>query len=174
MWRGRSGLSRPETRLMTRRVSASFAMVDRASCVWFMTVAAPTSRSCTRGAAAVIRARARAASAAAADGARGGGMPSAGTSSRIEGKRWARAGSSFWGMVGGVHEGEEGAVCIRSPEPIAQANRGEREASQPQGVVRKQSSPCHAPGDAEERASSYLCMRSPKIEFSPPGIMRHR
>jgi len=39
MRHGRSGLSRPETRLMTRRVSASFAMVVRTCCVWFMTVA---------------------------------------------------------------------------------------------------------------------------------------
>jgi len=61
-------LSRPETRLMTRRVSASFAMVVRECCVWFMTVAAPTSRPCTRGAADVSRTRARAASVAAVDG----------------------------------------------------------------------------------------------------------
>jgi len=45
---------------------------------------------------------------------------------------------------------EESAVCIRPPDPIAQTARGEREASQRQGVVRKKSSPCHAPGDAEE------------------------
>ena len=34
------GVVRPETRLMTCRISASFAMVDRTCCVWFMTVAA--------------------------------------------------------------------------------------------------------------------------------------
>ena len=67
--------------LRVRSVSASFTMDDRTCCVWFMTIVAPTSRSCTRGAAAVIRARARAANAAVKDGARGGGMPSAGTSS---------------------------------------------------------------------------------------------
>ena len=43
-------------------------------------------------------------------------------------------------MVGGVHVGrEEGAVRIRFPKPITQAARGEREAGQPRGVVRKQS-----------------------------------
>ena len=89
------------------------------------------------------------------------------------GEEMGQSREQLWEMVGGVHVGrEESAVCIRSPEPIAQTTRGEREASQPQGVVTKQSYVMRR--GMLRRASSYLCMRSPEIEFSPPGILRHR
>jgi hypothetical protein len=70
-----------------------------------------------------------------------------------------------------IHVGrEESAVCIRSPEPIAQVTRGERE---PRAWSGSKARPVMRRG-VLRRASSYLCLRSPEIEFSPPGILRHR